>query len=119
MKIRTVAFAGTVIMSAVLAISAQSASASVPTIGHLAAVAPAGTQLSVCELAIKVPACEGIPGPVISAMSGVPANSAGAVRVARSLGLTGDSPAFTYCHGDRVSGARTIGRECIFISVLV
>jgi len=108
-----------VVTAAVLAISAQSASANVPTIGHLAASAPSGTRLSVCELAIKVPECDAIPGRVVSAMRNVPSNSAGAVQVAKSLGLAGESPAFAYCRNRHVSGTSGIEKDCVLISVLV
>lgn len=119
MKIRNVAIAGAAITSAVLAISAQSASAGVPTIGRVAAAAPRGTHFSVCELALKLPVCEGIPASVVSAMSGLPADSAGAVQVAKSLGLAASSAAFAYCHGGHVTGTSNIGKDCIFVSILV
>ena len=105
--------------AAVLAISAQSASASVPTIGQLAAAAPSGTGLSVCDLAPKVPVCQGIPGSVISTMRSVPANSDGAARAARSVGLADGSATFAYCHGSHVTGISDLEKECVFVSEFV
>lgn len=106
-------------MSAILAIGAQAACAGVPTIGQLAGATPGGTRLSVCMLASKPPVCEGIPRPVIYAMSRQAADAAGADRVARSLGLSGNSAAFAYCHGDHVTGSRGIVKECILVSEFV
>jgi len=107
------------VTTAVLAITAQSASAGVPTVGQLAAARPEGTNFSICELAIKVPLCEGIPKTVVSAMRGLPADSAGAVKVARSVGLSGDSATFAYCHGKHITGASNLDKECVFVSEFV
>jgi hypothetical protein len=119
MRIRGVAIILATAASGALAISAPSASASVPTIGQLAADTPSHTDFSVCELAIKQPVCGAIPAAVISTMSGLPADSASARQIAQSVGLIGGSAAFAYCHGDPVTGTGNIDKECTFASVLV
>jgi hypothetical protein len=119
MKIRSVVIGAAAIASAALVIGAQSACAGVPTVGQLAAATPGGTRLSVCMLASKLPVCQGVPRTVIYAMSSLPADAAGADRVARSVGLAGKSAAFAYCHGNRVTGSRGVVRECILVSEFV
>jgi hypothetical protein len=119
MRIRSVAVTVAAVTSAMLAIGAQSACAGVPTIGQLAAATPSGTRLSVCMLASRQPVCDGVPRPVIYAMSRVPADAAGAARVARSLGRPGNPATFAYCHRDHITGGSGIVRECILVSDFV